>query len=179
MNNVRLGDDRSLSFMTELVYFAYGSNMSSKRLQRRVFSVVAIGTAILDGHALAFHKVSDKDGSGKCDIVESKSEQVHGVLYRVRKVEKKVLDLVEGLGYGYSEKMVTVIDTTGTRLSAFTYFATIIDPNLNPFTWYLQHVIEGALEARLPQHYLEKLHQVKAILDHDAQRELRELAIYN
>ena len=165
--------------MTELVYFAYGSNMSSRRLRSRVSSAVAMGMAVLHRHTLAFHKVSDKDGSGKCDIVESETEQVHGVLYRIHRDHKKDLDGIEGLGSGYAQKIVTVTNATGDRISAATYFAIDIKTSLKPFTWYLRHVIEGALEARLPQHYLDKLHKVEAILDHDAQRELRELSIYS
>ena len=59
--------------MNQIVYFAYGSNMSQRRLQARVPSATFLGIGILLGHALAFHKISKKDGSGKCDIVKERA----------------------------------------------------------------------------------------------------------
>lgn len=52
-----------------ILYFAYGSNMSSARLRARVPSCRPIGIAFLPGHELRFHKRS-KDGSGKCDAFQ-------------------------------------------------------------------------------------------------------------
>ena len=49
-------------------YFAYGSNMSSRRLRERMPGARAESRAILPCHRLAWHKIG-KDGSGKCDIV--------------------------------------------------------------------------------------------------------------
>ena len=50
-----------------LLYFAYGSNMSSVRLRARVNSAQPLGVARLPGHRLRWHMHS-LDGSGKCDI---------------------------------------------------------------------------------------------------------------
>ena len=66
-----------------MIYFAYGSNMSSKRLLRRVRAAQVFGIGTLHAHRLAFQKVSDVDGSGKADIVTHDSEHVMGVLYRL------------------------------------------------------------------------------------------------
>jgi hypothetical protein len=49
-----------------VVYFAYGSNMSTARLRERMPSCKPLGTATLPGHALRFHKRST-DKSGKCN----------------------------------------------------------------------------------------------------------------
>lgn len=53
--------------MGTITYFAYGSNMSFKRLKKRVKSAKPKGRGVLRCHRLEFHKVS-KDRSGKCDI---------------------------------------------------------------------------------------------------------------
>ena len=50
----------------DILYFAYGSNMSSRRLKNRVESANVISTGILEKYKLKFHKISE-DGSGKCD----------------------------------------------------------------------------------------------------------------
>ncbi|MGD8384961.1 MAG: gamma-glutamylcyclotransferase, partial [Lysobacterales bacterium] len=85
--------------MNKLDYFAYGSNMSSKRLRARLPSASLAGVGVLRGHRLVFHKVSNHDGSGKCGIVESTRDHVLGVLYEIDADEKPVLDRIEGAGY--------------------------------------------------------------------------------
>jgi gamma-glutamylcyclotransferase len=160
-------------------YFAYGSNMSSKRLLHRVRTaeVQCIGT--LFAHRLVFQKVSDIDGSGKADVVSHPSGHVMGVLYRLDAEAKASLDRHEGLGTGYTEKRVTLIDHLGVAVEALTYVAIVTDPDLKPYTWYLQHVIAGATEAGLPDSYLQMLHQTEAEPDPDNARTQRELAIYS
>lgn len=85
--------------------FAYGSNMLLSRIRERVSSARSLGTAVLKGHQLRWHKAS-KDGSGKCDVIRSDSVDatVHGVLYEIAQHQKVELDAAEGLGNGYDEK---------------------------------------------------------------------------
>jgi gamma-glutamylcyclotransferase len=161
-----------------VIYFAYGSNMSSRRLLRRVGAAEALGIGTLDSHRLVFHKVSDVDGSGKADIVAHDSRHVMGVLYRLDQTAKASLDRHEGLGTGYAEKLVTVMDRNGSALSALAYVAIVTDPTLKPYAWYLQHVVEGATEAGLPDSYLEMLLRFEAVEDPDMARASLELAIY-
>jgi gamma-glutamylcyclotransferase len=163
--------------MKKLKYFAYGSNMSSMRLKARVPSAAVIGTGVLRGHRLVFHKVSN-DGSGKCDVTESESDDVMGVLYEINEIEKLALDRVEGLNHGYDEKAINVELTSGEVVSAVTYFATNTDPGLRPYTWYKRHVLEGAREANLPSEYTSVIEGISAIEDSDKLREASELAIY-
>ena len=164
--------------MGTITYFAYGSNMSFKRLQKRVCSAEPKGRGVLRSHCLAFHKVS-KDKSGKCDIVSSKeSDVVWGRVYRIDDKDKECLDRYEGLGYGYAEKNVTVELDSGTTIRAVTYYATVKDPTLQPYTWYITHVLVGAKESCLPPDYIKKIEEVKARKDCDKEREAQELAIY-
>jgi gamma-glutamylcyclotransferase (GGCT)/AIG2-like uncharacterized protein YtfP len=162
--------------MNKLNYFAYGSNMSSKRLRARLPSASLAGVGALRGHRLVFHKVSNHDGSGKCGIVESTRDHVLGVLYEIDADEKPVLDRIEGAGY--VEKRIEIGLPSGNSRHAFTYYATHIDPRLKPYTWYLRHVLEGAREAGLPRDYIAALEQTAAIEDPETQREAKELKIY-
>ncbi|WHI46932.1 gamma-glutamylcyclotransferase family protein [Microbulbifer sp. VAAF005] len=162
-------------------YFAYGSNMSRPRLKERVPSAVRIGVFALIEHCLCFHKVSKKDGSGKCDALFTRDpgDYVIGALFEISDSEKGALDRVEGLGYGYQEKRVWVTDAKGDSLEAFTYYATNTDPSLQPYSWYLYHVIYGAKEIGVPADYLKKLEATKSIEDPDRERDARERAIYS
>ena len=164
--------------MSSVVYFAYGSNMSSKRLKARVLSAKAVGIGVLKEHALAFHKVSKKDGSGKCDIVKSSSGEVMGVLFEIDAQEKTDLDEYEGFNKGYDEKTVEITTESGRIVSAVTYYATNTDPKLKPYSWYLRHILEGAKEAGLPEDYIKELDKVEAAKDPNKEREAKELAIY-
>ncbi len=87
-------------------YFSYGSNMSIKRFMGRVPSAKKVGMGMLDRHELRFHKIGRKDGSGKCDVVETGLHEhiVYGVVFHISTHEKPVLDRVEGLHFGYEEK---------------------------------------------------------------------------
>ncbi|MGD8926416.1 MAG: gamma-glutamylcyclotransferase, partial [Thioalkalispiraceae bacterium] len=82
-------------------YFSYGSNMSIKRLQARVPSARKIDIGILEKHELKFHKISNKDGSAKCDVKETGDPKhcVYGVIFHISQEEKADLDRKEGVGY--------------------------------------------------------------------------------
>ena len=121
-----------------MFYFSYGSNMSINRLRERVSSAKFLAVAILSEHELKFHKISKKDGSGKCDALETKNpdHSVLGVVFDIAESEKLVLDQKEGLGHGYEEKFVTVTSPEGESINVTTYYATNIDSNLKPYHWY-------------------------------------------
>lgn len=160
-----------------VVYFAYGSNMSTARLRERVPSCQPCGVATLPGHALYFHKRS-ADGSAKCNALSTSSEdEVVGVLFTFDPAERAKLDRVEGVGKGYEHATVTVINDKGRRRKVLTYLATVghIDDSLNPYGWYKDHVLAGASEHGLPPEYVaDYIEPVEAIEDPDKKRDLKE-----
>lgn len=162
-----------------MIYFSYGSNMSIKRLQARIDCVTKLGIAVLRSHDLRFHKAG-KDGSAKCNIYETRNTEyfVIGVVYRIDPLEKPKLDKLEGLGYGYEEKIITV-DMNGDNVDAFTYYATNIDEDLKPLHWYKEHVLRGARENPFPEEYVQKIEMIESVHDRDKERHERELAIYS
>ncbi len=160
-------------------YFAYGSNMSIARLRERTPSAKRVGTFILTGHELCFHKLAN-DGSGKCDAYQTNDplSQVHGALFDIDEQEKPALDLAESLGLGYDEKWVTVTSESGEQFAAITYYAIKTAPALKPFSWYLNHVVIGAHESQLPEPYLKLIEATECIEDGDTLRDKRERAMY-
>jgi gamma-glutamylcyclotransferase len=140
-----------------VINFAYGSNMLARRLQERAPSARPIGTGLLRGHALRWHKVG-RDLSGKCDILSTgdPGDVVHGVLYELSLGDKPALDAAEGLGAGYEEKEVDIQTPTGV-VRAHVYYATHIDPAVVPYTWYKALVVAGAQQHALPAEYISKL----------------------
>jgi gamma-glutamylcyclotransferase len=166
--------------MTTLIYFAYGSNMSTCRLRARTPSARVLSTARLHQHSLVFHKES-LDGSSKCHIehTQNPDDIVHGVIYQLQLAEKPGLDKVEGLGKGYDEKQVPVIVPSGHEIIACTYYATHINRSLKPYHWYKEHVLRGAREHGLPDSYIENIESVISVADPDQDNQLKELSIYS
>lgn len=159
-------------------YFAYGSNMSSRRLVARLGAATRIGPAVLDDHSLVFHKVGFRDRSGKCGIVASTGCVVHGLLLRLTEQERTRLDRIEGVGYGYEAATLRVRQPHGAVVMAHTYVPTHLDPSLRPFHWYRHHVLVGARESGLPDNYIESIMSVSTVQDDDTARRERELSIY-
>ena len=161
------------------LYFAYGSNMSARRLQARAPSAELIGRAEVMGFRLTFDKFSRRDGSGKADCEKTRdpTDQVLGGLYRVNAADRDALDAAEGAGFGYEATDIVVQSRDGPR-RALTYLATDKRPGLTPYTWYLRHVVEGARELGLPMDYVTQIERVPALSDPNPEREAREFAIY-
>ena len=140
-----------------MYYFAYGSNMSLRRLKapERVPSAKIICSARLPEHRLVFHKKS-KDDSAKCDAcyTGNPNDLVIGILFEINEAEKKKLNRAEGLGFGYKEKEVVLL-TDRSKQKAIMYYATDFDPKLKPYGWYKELVL------RVPEVFVtEKAHKV-------------------
>ena len=161
-----------------LYYFAYGSNMSPHRLRERVPAIEAISVARLAGYALCWHKPG-RDGSAKCDIVCAGDSEVYGVVYRIARADKPLLDRYEGLGVGYNAGEVELECRDGGRITAFTYMAAITERGLKPFSWYKHHTLFGARSFALPPAYVDQICAVPAVTDPDSERHERELSIYS
>lgn len=166
-----------MSNSSTFLYFAYGSNMLSRRLRARTPSARVVSTAVLPCHELRWHKIS-RDGSAKCDAVQVSSPDcaVHGVVYEIDGAEKPSLDVAEGIGMGYKEKMVKVLTTAG-ELEAWTYQATNTDRLALPYTWYKALVVAGALEHGLPDAYVKALEAIATKPDRDEDRAAQNLQL--
>jgi gamma-glutamylcyclotransferase len=162
------------------LYFAYGSNMLSARLQalERCPSARTLGVAEFRGHDLHWHKLSRKDGSGKCDVVASAlpGTAALGVLYEIAESERPALDREEGLNKGYDAIEAGVL-FKGVPTVARSYKATEKDTALRPYTWYRALVVAGAKEHGLPADYIARLEAVPADQDPDQKRHDENMAL--
>jgi cation transport regulator ChaC len=159
------------------LYFAYGSNMLTRRLVARTPSAEAVGTAHVEGYRLTFDKAST-DGSGKCDIeaTGNATDRVWGVLFRIATDEAGDLDAAEGLGHGYQKHEIDAV-AASTTTRAIAYVATAKDPTRTPYQWYKALVIAGAEEHALPQDYVAALRDIPSQPDPDATRRMTNEAL--
>ena len=162
------------------LYFAYGSNMLTRRLhdRKRAPSAYRVATGFITGYQLAFDKEGkDKEGrrSGKCDVQETgrTTDRVYGVLFSIAAAEKECLDKAEGAtgrNPGYKAVNITVTANDGSRPTALTYIAVRKDASLRPYHWYKAFVVAGAEEHGLPPAYVAWLRTFESEADPDVQR---------
>jgi gamma-glutamylcyclotransferase len=153
------------------LYFAYGSNMASRRLRapNRCPSANPLGMAELRGYELCWQKPS-KDGSGKCTVLPGNDrDRVLGVLFSIATTEQHALDAAEGQGKGYEREQMAVWQGNEER-QATLYVATSTSSKLKPYTWYKAWVVAGAKEHGLPADYIARLEAAPAIEDPDQAR---------
>ena len=165
----------------EVLYFAYGSNMSTHRLRNRIDARV-VGTGYLPKYRLSFHK-KWTCGSGKCDglFTGSAKDKLWGVVYAVSHSDLSVLDTIECKDIAYDRKTVETTLTTGEVCLPEVYVGNgqDVDTSTLPFCWYKHHVHFGAQENNLPANYIsEMIAPIQTADDPDQERYIREYGIY-
>jgi gamma-glutamylcyclotransferase len=158
-----------------LYVFAYGSNLSTRRIRARVPSANPVASGYVGHRQIVFHKRSE-DGSAKADAAFTavSTDRVWGVVYRLASEEKPTLDQHESLGVGYDQEEVNVVLEKGS-IQAWMYVARrdAIDPSLVPYSWYLGYVIQGAYEHQLPESHIDYLMGFQSRVDPDSARHAR------
>ncbi len=132
----------------QTLYFAYGSNLASRRLLRRVPGARARGRARLAG----FRVVADKpgrDGSAKLNIVPDPAASVWGALWELSVADLARLDRHEG---GYERALVRV-DADAGALDATSYASPLRGAS-GLERGYKALVLEGAREHGLPPEWV-------------------------
>ena len=154
--------------MSNVNYFAYGSNMLKERLTPRVKSATFRAIVALPGYRIRFRKKS-QDCSGKCDIFHTHCsiDVVHGVIFEIDDSQLKDLDISEGCGHGYHREKIALRLADGSQMDAFVYLADpdAIDEALIPYSWYHELVIRGAEQHNLPKDYVAGLRAVPFTAD--------------
>jgi len=157
----------------EVYIFAYGSNLHVRRMQSRVPSARTVSIGYVPGRTVLFHKRSI-DGSAKADAIhtDNPDHRVWGVVYRIEPAEKPILDEYEHLGIGYDQEQVYVVSHGMVSTVAWIYFARreAIDASGRPYSWYMNFVLSGALQHRLPLCYISRLGDVPSWRDPGLQR---------
>lgn len=106
----------------------------------------------------------------------AQSDCISGVIFTIAAKEKSDLGRAEGLGYGYEEKEVDII-TDQREVQAAMYYATSIDDELVPYTWYVRFVIDGARQHRLPHDYIETIERSPQTADPDESKDAENRAV--
>lgn len=143
-------------------YFAYGSNMCTRNLQKTAPSAVPLGVARLPGHELQFRKTSGRpeEGASSMPFPTGTTESVTwGVLYRMADQDLDALVRLEDGHYGYDPTPLAVFPRGSEQMLTAVVFRARpqdIDQTIRPFDWYLRWCLEGAWSHDLPADYIAK-----------------------
>jgi hypothetical protein len=139
-----------------LLYFAYGSNMSSEQVAAWCPDPHALGPAELPGHRLAFLRRSIRWQGGAADIAWAEGDSVWGVLWELP-LGLGELDAKEAAGDAYRRRTVDV-RSGGELRPAVAYEVIRKEPHeVAPTRAYLDTLMAGAREHRLPASWLRRI----------------------
>ncbi|WAR20040.1 GGCT-like protein, partial [Mya arenaria] len=153
--------------MSTFHYFAFGSNLLKERLQLANPSALFISTAKLQDHAIAFNSIgmdtlSNRWKGGAATIVEYPEQEVWGCVQELC----------------YHVKDVDVVTPDNAKFTCITYFLPdhyldLHEYDHRPSPMYLDVIIRGARQHKLPNTYLQALESIEHNGHHD-----NELDIY-
>jgi gamma-glutamylcyclotransferase len=147
-----------------MLYFAYGSNMALDHLQGRCPEAVPYGPALLSGYRIGFRYPSTSfPGGSAADIVRDANARVWGVLFEITEGDIQALDGFEDVDLGGYRRIPIDVLYDGLEVEAWSYeVIDKLDDDYRPVPEYLELMIEGALQAGLPETYIEEI-EIKAI----------------
>jgi hypothetical protein len=139
---------------TEVVYFAYGSNLHQERMKARAEKPERIGCAILEGWQLEVARPALPFADNVVTIRRAEGSQVIGVLYRINGFDRQRLDFYEGVkdgAYRQIDVAVTLLEGGGER-HATTYILESGPPAGRLREGYTAYIVEGLddVAAQLP-----------------------------
>ena len=163
--------------MSNILYFAYGSNMLTTRLQRWCKTAEYKSLAMIKGHRVAFYKKS-VDSSGKATLVTCDSKvPVLGAVFEISISEIDELDAAEGAGYERQDEFPVICLQTGELVQACTYVALENVSDLRPFDWYLALVLAGLHSHDMDREYIQAIESTDFTVDTSQHRKSRVDAI--
>jgi cation transport regulator ChaC len=146
------------------LYFAYGSNLYLKqlveRLERKISPIQVVFMADME---LFFPRSSIKQDGGVASFRGAKGKKLWGALFEVTESDLDKLDIKEGaksVPKSYERKQVAVYDESGNEYNALTYEA-VVEGKYLPSRAYMQKIISGAEECKLPKEYIQHLKNIK------------------
>lgn len=150
--------------MTDIWYFAYGSNMDRARLEtaRLIPEGLQVKERVLGfvaGWQLVFDKPWDRfSGGGAANIRPHAQADIYGTLNLMDARGLDVLDRYEGVAGGHYRRapLRVIRPLFGDEVDTVVYLADgELDSSLKPPRFYLDHLLAG--RDLLPDHYVARL----------------------
>jgi len=154
--NVAQSNDGEMTRSGIIGCFAYGSNLDTQQVRRRLGRVPLARVACLKGWRLAFNKGGDPVYA---NIVPAPGEEVWGVLYECTAEELARMDRFEGVPSGHYRRVPVMVTAGGDEIRAEAYVACEdrVVAEQSPPKAYAARILNGAREHGLPDEYVRKL----------------------
>jgi gamma-glutamylcyclotransferase len=131
---------------TMVKYFAYGSNLDTKRMIERGVVFTSRQFGILKDYKLVFNKKSSKNNlkEGYANIVKSKGSIVEGGIYEITEESVLLLDKYESFPKHYIREYID-IEASDRTIRCIVYVATTdkVMDDLKPSKEYFSKILEG------------------------------------
>lgn len=141
-------------------YFAYGSLLAREEIAKTTPGAIPIAIALLLHYRLVFNKHSTKWGGDAANIVEDAKAVVWGYVYEVNNEERQRL-ISREIGYELVEDLTVITEQPGepaTQRQVFSFQATTIcAENCGPMSAYVQTIVQGARQRKLPEEYIKTI----------------------
>ena len=151
--------------METMLHYAYGSNLSYRFLRSHCPGATFLIRADLPNFRVAFTFYSQRRQGGISSILPESGGLVHGVIYDVPEAEMLHLDEIESVPQGlYIRETFLVLGEDGGWHRADLY--RVVNPTgpCTPARSYVELMLEGAEEHRLPLTYIEELRRLMKTL---------------
>ncbi|XP_065081602.1 gamma-glutamylcyclotransferase-like [Ochlerotatus camptorhynchus] len=154
-------------------YFAFGSNLFSKRIRMESPTAVRKGIGFLENYRLDFFHYAARWRGAPATIVEDKGHRVWGAIWEIGIENLPDLDKQEGVhNQVYKPLTLPICTTKGETLQCRVYQLVKNPPKLEsieetrpferqPSQTYMNIIIRGATETGLPIEYVEYLNTIK------------------
>jgi len=142
--------------LTDVNYFAYGSNMNWPQMQRRCPSSRFVCVGRLTGHHFGITRHSRLRDCGTANVFPAAGKEVWGIVYDISAEDLLILDSFED---GYRRETLSVYPAENGKppLDVLVYIAAIEENVPRPNAEYCRLIIEGATYWKLPPSYLALL----------------------
>lgn len=164
-----LSADQGQKDTSDVLYFAYGSNMEKNQLDNRCPSAKFVSVAKLPDCKFGFTRFSKNRNCGVMDIIDSPGDEVWGVIFKISARDLKELDKNEGYDpersirkNAYCRKKVIVYREGKEKQKEVVYTYEVVNKSITPIPpsdEYMSLILKGADQWKLPVKYIQKLSQ--------------------
>jgi gamma-glutamylcyclotransferase (GGCT)/AIG2-like uncharacterized protein YtfP len=144
-----------------MLYYAYGSNLSTKYVRVYCPSAKFVMRADLPNYHIEFRRYSTNLKGGISTIIEAPGEMVHGVIYEVSPEEIFNLDVLEKVPEGiYKREGFQVFGEDGKWYKADLFRVSKPEGPFTPSKKYVSYMLEGMKEHKIEQIYVKNFEKI-------------------
>ncbi len=144
-----------------MLYFGYGSNLSTKYTKPYFPTAKIIKRAMLPNYHIEFRKYSTNLKGGISTIMLAPGEFVEGVIYDVKEEELEAMDVLEKVPEGlYRRDTFMVYGKDGEWVKADLYRVSTPKGPYKPSKKYVGYMLDGMKEHKFEEEYMEKFQKI-------------------